>query len=77
MAHDVQLEIEVDSLAQLEAFWGQISPQAHKAWSQRAQVQHSCHHPQLGAAAISGHQASGYSFNLLCMRHYAQAVMQV
>lgn len=48
LAHDVQLEIEVDNLAQLEAFWGQISPQAHKAWGQRAQVQYSCHHPQLG-----------------------------
>ena len=34
----MQLEIEVDNLAQLEAFWGQIPPQAHKAWSQRAQV---------------------------------------
>ena len=34
----VQLEIELDSLAQLESFWGQIAPQAHKAWSQRAQV---------------------------------------
>ena len=49
MAHDVQLEIEVDNLAQLEAFWGQIPSQAHKAWGQRAQVQHSCHHPQSGA----------------------------
>lgn len=33
----LELEIELDSLAQLESFWGQIAPQAHKAWSQRAQ----------------------------------------
>ncbi|KAL3143443.1 hypothetical protein ABBQ38_002260 [Trebouxia sp. C0009 RCD-2024] len=33
----LELEIEVDSLTQLETFWGQIPPQAHKAWSQRAQ----------------------------------------
>lgn len=38
MAYIVQLEIELDNLAQLETFWGQIPPQAHKAWSQRAQV---------------------------------------
>ena len=34
----LQLEVELDNLAQLEAFWAQIPPQAHKAWSQRAQV---------------------------------------
>lgn len=38
VSYCVQLEIELDSLAQLESFWGQIAPQAHKAWSQRAQV---------------------------------------
>ena len=34
----LQLEVELDNLAQLEAFSAQIPPQAHKAWSQRAQV---------------------------------------
>lgn len=34
----MQLEVELDNLAELEAFWGQIPSQAHKAWSQRAQV---------------------------------------
>ena len=38
----MQLEIELDSLAQLESFWGQIPPRAHKAWSQRAQVSSVC-----------------------------------
>ncbi|KAL0045455.1 hypothetical protein WJX82_007122 [Trebouxia sp. C0006] len=33
----LELEVELDNLAELEAFWGQIPPQAHKAWSQRAQ----------------------------------------
>lgn len=33
----LELEVGLDSLAQLETFWGQIPPQAHKAWSQRAQ----------------------------------------
>ncbi|KAA6424096.1 MAG: hypothetical protein FRX49_06055 [Trebouxia sp. A1-2] len=32
-----QAEIELDNLAELETFWGQIPSQAHKAWSQRAQ----------------------------------------
>ena len=54
MVHGLQLEIEVDNVAQLETFWGRIPPQAHKAWGQRAQVQHSCHHANLvcGATAI-------------------------
>lgn len=76
LAHDVQLEIEVDNLAQLESFWGQIPPQAHKAWGQRAQVQHSRHHSQLdGAAAMSGLQESGYLLDLSCMRHGCQPVL--
>lgn len=33
----LELEVELDNLAELEAFWGQIPSQAHKAWSQRAQ----------------------------------------
>lgn len=32
----LELEVEVESLAALEQFWGGISPAAHKAWSQRA-----------------------------------------
>ena len=38
MTCHMQLEIELDSLAQLEAFWGQLPPREHKAWSERAQV---------------------------------------
>lgn len=33
----LELEVELGNLAELEAFWGQIPSQAHKAWSQRAQ----------------------------------------
>lgn len=50
MVPGLQLEIEVENLAQLEAFWGRIPPQAHKAWGQRAQVQHPC---QLGVRCHS------------------------
>ena len=38
VAFAMQLEVELESLAQLETLWSQIPPQAHKAWSQRAQV---------------------------------------
>jgi len=34
----VQLEVEFDSLAELEQFWAAVPPDAHRAWSQRAQV---------------------------------------
>ena len=34
----MQLEVEFDTLAELEHFWAAIPPQDHKAWSQRAQV---------------------------------------
>ena len=34
----MQLEVEFDTLAELEHFWSAIPPQDHKAWSQRAQV---------------------------------------
>lgn len=34
----MQLEVEFDSFAQLEGFWGAIPPVEHKAWSQRVQV---------------------------------------
>ena len=34
----MQLEVEFNTLAELELFWAAIPPQDHKAWSQRAQV---------------------------------------
>lgn len=34
---DAQLEVAFDSMAELEAFWGAIPPERHRAWSQRAQ----------------------------------------
>lgn len=34
----LQLEVCMESLADLESFWQQIPQQEHKAWSQRAQV---------------------------------------
>ncbi|KAL0039602.1 hypothetical protein WJX77_003110 [Trebouxia sp. C0004] len=33
----LEAEVELGNLAELEAFWGQVPSQAHKAWSQRAQ----------------------------------------
>eukprot|EP00884_Botryococcus_braunii_P007491 jgi/Botrbrau1/16743/Bobra.0277s0001.1 len=33
----LELEVEFDSFAQLEGFWGSIPPVEHKAWSQRVQ----------------------------------------
>jgi hypothetical protein len=36
----LQLEVEFDTLAELEEFWASIPQQDHKAWSQRAQVLH-------------------------------------
>ncbi|CAK0783226.1 hypothetical protein CVIRNUC_006425 [Coccomyxa viridis] len=33
----IELEVEFDTLAELEHFWAAIPPQDHKAWSQRAQ----------------------------------------
>ncbi len=34
----MQLEVEFESLAELEQFWAAVPPDAHRAWSQRAQV---------------------------------------
>ena len=33
-----QLEVEFESLAELEQFWAAIPPELHRAWSQRAQA---------------------------------------
>eukprot|EP01025_Chloroclados_australasicus_P044086 TRINITY_DN474_c2_g1_i4.p1 TRINITY_DN474_c2_g1~~TRINITY_DN474_c2_g1_i4.p1 ORF type:complete len:231 (+),score=23.25 TRINITY_DN474_c2_g1_i4:30-722(+) len=33
----IELEVAFESIAQLEEFWGKISPTLHKAWSQQAQ----------------------------------------
>ena len=34
----MQLEVDFESLAELERFWAAIPPEQHRAWSQRAQV---------------------------------------
>ena len=34
----MQLEVEFETLAEVEGFWAAIPPAEHKAWSQRAQV---------------------------------------
>ena len=33
-----QMEVDFETLTDLEGFWGSIPPEAHKAWSQRMQV---------------------------------------
>ena len=38
MRVSAQLEVEFESLAELEQFWAAIPPELHRAWSQRAQA---------------------------------------
>ena len=44
MCVPAQLEVEFESLAELEQFWAAIPPELHRAWSQRAQARLPCRH---------------------------------
>lgn len=37
----MELELEFNTLSDLEEFWGTIPAQAHKAWSERLQVSYA------------------------------------